>query len=609
MADNIQLNQGSGGDVFAADDISSVKYARTKITLGADGVNDGDVSASNPMPVDNANGTIDAVNSTTTPLSGSATYTGTWTDISEYASISVIAAADVAGTLYYDFSTNASTNDRAVQLSDGTSGALGIHSLIPVAKYGRVRVVNGGSAQSSMTVQTVLCKSARFSMPTSRLGQTLGDYSDILNARAALVGKTVGGNYWTPVSATGNGYLETRISSPATAFGEVSTAAPVPTAQVDFVYGINTNATISSTTGSGTVTAANALLTVDTTAAGSSSAQLTTRRYLNYRPGQGAMARFTAMFTSGAADSKQYAGPGTSSMNNGFFFGYNGTSFGICHINNGSETWIPQASWNADVCDGTSSANNKSGINLDPTKINVFQIKYQYLGAGNIFFFVENSINGQFALVHIIRFAGANTTTSVSQPNMQMLWRAANTANTTSIKVRAASGGLFVEGIRRMLGPKYGRDNTKTTITTETNILSIRNATTFNGVTNRSQIHLRSVSIAANKSGSIVGTAILRIIRNTTLGGSPAFAANDGTTADSGVTITNGQSIASYDTAGTTITGGTVVFNSAVVVGGNSHFDMTDNDIFLGPADTLTFSFQSNDSCTCTVAVSWSEDL
>jgi hypothetical protein len=38
LADNIQLNTGSGGDVFAADDISSVKYQRSKITLGADGV-------------------------------------------------------------------------------------------------------------------------------------------------------------------------------------------------------------------------------------------------------------------------------------------------------------------------------------------------------------------------------------------------------------------------------------------------------------------------------------------------------------------------------------------------------------------------------------------
>lgn len=51
MPDNTILNPGAGGDTFAADEISSVKYPRSKIVLGADGVNDGDVSSANPMPV------------------------------------------------------------------------------------------------------------------------------------------------------------------------------------------------------------------------------------------------------------------------------------------------------------------------------------------------------------------------------------------------------------------------------------------------------------------------------------------------------------------------------------------------------------------------------
>ena len=51
MADNFVCNQGSGGDTFGADDIGGVKYSRTKIIVGADGVNDGDVSSANPLPV------------------------------------------------------------------------------------------------------------------------------------------------------------------------------------------------------------------------------------------------------------------------------------------------------------------------------------------------------------------------------------------------------------------------------------------------------------------------------------------------------------------------------------------------------------------------------
>ena len=52
MADNTTLNTGTGGDVIATDDIAGVKYQRVKIVQGADGVNDGDVSSSNPLPVD-----------------------------------------------------------------------------------------------------------------------------------------------------------------------------------------------------------------------------------------------------------------------------------------------------------------------------------------------------------------------------------------------------------------------------------------------------------------------------------------------------------------------------------------------------------------------------
>lgn len=69
MADNTQLNSGSGGDVIASDDIGpGVKYQRVKLTLGADGVNDGDVASGNPMPTNPSdraardNGKIDIAN-------------------------------------------------------------------------------------------------------------------------------------------------------------------------------------------------------------------------------------------------------------------------------------------------------------------------------------------------------------------------------------------------------------------------------------------------------------------------------------------------------------------------------------------------------------------
>ena len=51
MADDVTLNSMTGGDVIAADEISGVKYQRVKIVEGDNGTNDGDISATNPLPV------------------------------------------------------------------------------------------------------------------------------------------------------------------------------------------------------------------------------------------------------------------------------------------------------------------------------------------------------------------------------------------------------------------------------------------------------------------------------------------------------------------------------------------------------------------------------
>lgn len=50
MADNVQLNSGSGGESLATDDVGGVQYQRVKLTWGVDGVAT-DASASNPLPV------------------------------------------------------------------------------------------------------------------------------------------------------------------------------------------------------------------------------------------------------------------------------------------------------------------------------------------------------------------------------------------------------------------------------------------------------------------------------------------------------------------------------------------------------------------------------
>lgn len=57
MADNIELDAGSGGATVAADDVGGVHYQVVKLDVGADGVA-APVSNSNPVPVSDAGGTL-----------------------------------------------------------------------------------------------------------------------------------------------------------------------------------------------------------------------------------------------------------------------------------------------------------------------------------------------------------------------------------------------------------------------------------------------------------------------------------------------------------------------------------------------------------------------
>jgi hypothetical protein len=49
MSDNVGYTPGSGATI-AADNIGGALHQRVKVTVGPDGVNDGDVSAANPLP-------------------------------------------------------------------------------------------------------------------------------------------------------------------------------------------------------------------------------------------------------------------------------------------------------------------------------------------------------------------------------------------------------------------------------------------------------------------------------------------------------------------------------------------------------------------------------
>lgn len=383
-------------------------------------------------------------------------------------------------------------------------------------------------------------------------------------------------------------------------FGTLETAELTPIMQLDFVYGINSQTGVSTVANSAIVDTDSGRLRLQSGTNSAGSAIFNSRKPARYRPGQGITARFTPIFTTGVASSTQIIGAGN--VNDGYFFGYNGTTFGVLHRKGGTDTWIAQADWNGDKVN-----NAEVSFVYDPTKGSPVMIKYPFLGFGNITFWVQHPTTSRWVLVHTIQYSNTVNTIQVGNPSLFFYAQSLNAGNTANLTMYCGSVGIFLSGDRSFVGsPKWAWDNNKSSITTETNLLTLKNATTYNGVTNRGLIRLNSVSISSSAAS---GVAVFRLKINTTLGGSPSYTTINGSTADGGITITSGNSVASYDTAGTTITGGTYQWGSTVDNPGGGDIDLLPYDLFIAPGEIGTFSGFSTITAALGMVINWSEDL
>lgn len=100
--------------------------------------------------------TISTVNSSTTPLSGGASFTGTFEEVISYATISVVLNSDslaVSAALEIQFSTNGTDADYTSQFTATTGGYF---ATVPRgSRYARVKVTAGVGAQSYLRLQTI----------------------------------------------------------------------------------------------------------------------------------------------------------------------------------------------------------------------------------------------------------------------------------------------------------------------------------------------------------------------------------------------------------------------------------------------------------------------
>lgn len=151
--------------------------------------------------------TVNAANSSTTPLAGGATFTGTGTDILAYAGTEIAAYSNVAGTLYLEYSTDNTNWD--ISLPYTLTAGVALH--IPAgsdARYFRVRYVNGGSAQGVFRLQTLLLGTIPTPHSVAISSVPLAGSSALLT-QAEIVGlSSTGSSTYVPVKVAPSGAVQ-----------------------------------------------------------------------------------------------------------------------------------------------------------------------------------------------------------------------------------------------------------------------------------------------------------------------------------------------------------------------------------------------------------------
>jgi len=383
------------------------------------------------------------------------------------------------------------------------------------------------------------------------------------------------------------------------AFGDLETMEMTPVCHLSFCTGIRNQLINSSTVNGGSIDTNASRLRLQTGTNSDGSAIVSSVKPVGYRPGQGITARMTPSFNTSASNSKQLFGMGNDV--DGYFWGYNGTQFGIFHRYNSNDTFIAQTSWNADTCDG----NGASEFTLDPTKGVPMMIKYPFLGYGNIRFFIQNPETSGWILAHTIKYANSNVNVQLTNPILNVYGQVINSGNTSDLTMYIGSVGIFINGPKIYLGPQFGTENGKSlSASTETHILTLKNCSNINSSVNRGLIRLRYMSILSQGGN---GYIVIRFKRSCTLT-NPTFSPISASTADNGMSLTNAQSTISVDTVAT-ISGGTTIFNSNSNTSNQHAVDLTPFDIFLAPSETLTVTALSTASTTFAIAINWQEDV
>jgi len=482
------------------------------------------------------------------------------------------------------------------------------------------------------------------------------------------------------------------------AFGEAIAVPVTPVFQLDGLYDLDPQQFETFQAG-GTAGTSDTLMRVTTGTGQFGYGVLRSRRAVRYRPGQGAVARFTAKFTQGVAGYTQRAGFFTQEQ--AVQVGFNGTEFGVLRENGGkahienltitapaganadiiityptqgastsTETiavligdtvqevaqkialafagnpfyivetyddkvcflarsvgakgsafnydagttqttatsvnvqvgvahttlWTAQADFNFDTLDG----NGPSKVTIDPTKLNVFQINFRWLGAGEIRYAIENPINGDMIYFHHEHYSNRNVDVHIDNPSLKIGYVAASLGGTgTDVVVEGGSMMGAIEGVittTKFPTATFRESTTNLTANTWYHVLTVSNNLVFRGKINTREILLKNINSAFSGTGPVT---VALLLNATGLATTREF-----------VSLNEYSSVSSSNTTSVVTLGDQrLMYIFDVEAGGSGSQVLEDLRIAIPPSNQLSVLIRSPQQITRNaISMSWVED-
>ena len=493
-------------------------------------------------------------------------------------------------------------------------------------------------------------------------------------------------DYGQPVLRT---YPNDPSATSKTAFGEPVANPITPVIQLDGLYGLQNSKIETFSAFGGTADTTGTLMRCQSGTSQYGYGVLRSRRAVRYRPGQGALTRFTAAFTEGTAGYTQRAGFFTQEQ--ALQIGFDGENFGILRQNNGKahieyftitsaassggnitiqlngvnyvvpvtnadaginaaeiseyfqanysagwtvehcdgvvhfvstsvgpnagnfsytdtdttgltatltspqlgvahdDNWVYQNSFNIDTLDG----NGPSKMILDPTKLNIYQVNFRWLGAGEMRFAIEDPSNGNMVFFHHIHYSNRNTDVHLDNPSLKIGYVAASLGGTgTNVTVTGASILGAVEGLVQTTSlPTAAFRSTNHNPNLAKDVLhhglTVHNRLTFADKINTRELLVQklSVSIDTNTAGNPVEILLFYNFDDVP---SPAVQR----------IINDTESAAFYNNETGVVNAGNNVPIGAFFVAGQqgATFDLEDLRIAIPPNNNVTVCLQSTDT-------------